>query len=93
MSDTDKEERIRTRVAEIRRRQTAPIAHDSLWEQARREIEVEDEDAAGLQSMLAEAIGLAAGLNFPHPGGESPTPDPDRARTGQPARRRRAGAG
>src|SRR5690606_4637375 len=58
MTDIDREERIRIRAHEIWERQGRPEGrNDEHWEQARREIEMEDEDTFGLQETLDEAIG------------------------------------
>ena len=58
MTDIDREERIRIRAHEIWERQGKPEGrNDEHWEQARREIEMEDEDTFGLQETLDEAIG------------------------------------
>ncbi len=62
MSDTDREERIRIRAHEIWERQGKPEGrNDEHWDQARREIEMEDEDTSGLQATLNEAIGSETG--------------------------------
>jgi hypothetical protein len=64
MTDIDREERIRTRAHEIWERQGKPDGrNDDHWEQARREIEMEDEDASGLKETLNEAIGSETSEN------------------------------
>lgn len=63
MTDMNRQERIRIRAHEIWERQGRPEGrHEEHWLQAVREIEMEDEDAAGLQRTLTETIGLAVGM-------------------------------
>lgn len=63
MSDTEREERIRARAHEIwERNGRREGSQTEDWEQARREIEMEDEDAAGLKDTLTETMGLAVGI-------------------------------
>lgn len=55
MADTLKEERIRIRAHEIWERDGSPHGQqDEHWHRARDEIEMEDEDAEGLQRTLTE---------------------------------------
>lgn len=76
MNGMDRQERIRVRAHEIWERQGRPDGrHEEHWDQACREIEMENEDAAGLQATLTETIGLAVGVE----------PEEDRAVGHQPS--------
>ena len=73
MTDMDKEQRVRMRAHEIWERHGRPDGrHDEHWQQAEREIEMEDEDASGLRETLTETIGLAVGLEPDAPATEAP---------------------
>lgn len=62
MTDIDREQRIRARAYEIWEGQGRPEGRQNInWDQARREIEMESEDAEGLNETLVETIGLAVG--------------------------------
>lgn len=62
MTDIDREKRIRIHAHEIwERGGRREGQEDENWDQARREIEVEDEDAVGLGEVVTEAIGLTVG--------------------------------
>lgn len=62
MIDMDKEERIRCRAYELWERQGKPEdRQEEHWHQARDEIEMENEDAAGLERTVTETIGLTVG--------------------------------
>jgi hypothetical protein len=76
MADTLKEERIRIRAHEIWERDGSPHGQqDDHWHRARREIEMEDEDAEGLQRTLTETMGLTVGLEPQSPLQDDPSPD------------------
>lgn len=73
MTDIDREERIRIRAHEIWERGGRREGEEKEnWEQARREIEMEEEDAAGLKDAVTETIGLAVGQepDEPQPGAQ-----------------------